>query len=84
MNGLFYLAEINLMQGVELQLKHVHAVGIYGWGSVCETIIGEWLEDISQNQVLVAFIVAQEYIDFVGPHSIIVDSYRSFFYNVDS
>lgn len=40
------------MQGVELQLKHVHAVGVYGWGSVCESIIGEWLEDISQNQVL--------------------------------
>ncbi|PQQ10892.1 autophagy-related protein 2 [Prunus yedoensis var. nudiflora] len=37
--------------GVELQLKHVHAVGIYGWGSVCETIVGEWLEDISQNQI---------------------------------
>lgn len=39
------------LQGVELQLKHVHAVGIYGWGGVFETIIGEWLEDISQNQV---------------------------------
>ena len=39
------------MQGVELELKHVHAFGVYGWGSVCETIIGEWLEDISQNQV---------------------------------
>lgn len=45
------------MQGVELNLKHVHAVGVYGWSSVCETIIGEWLEDISQNQVLVASIV---------------------------
>lgn len=43
------------MQGVELELKHVHAVGLYGWGSVCETIMGEWLEDISQNQVLPAF-----------------------------
>lgn len=40
------------MQGVELELKHVHSIGIYGWGSVCETIFGEWLEDISQNQVL--------------------------------
>lgn len=36
-----------------MNLKHVHAVGVYGWGSVCETIIGEWLEDISQNQVSV-------------------------------
>ncbi|KHG30101.1 Autophagy-related protein 2 [Gossypium arboreum] len=38
-------------KGIELELKHVHAVGVYGWGSVCETIIGEWLEDISQNQI---------------------------------
>ena len=41
------------MQGVELQLKHVQAVGVYGWGSVCEIIIGEWLVEISQNQVSV-------------------------------
>lgn len=40
------------MQGIELKLKHVHAVGVYGWSIVCETIIGEWLEDISRNQVL--------------------------------
>ncbi|XP_048433003.1 autophagy-related protein 2 [Pyrus x bretschneideri] len=48
-----YVELVNLVpwKGVELQLKHVHAVGIYGWGSVCETIVGEWLEDISQNQV---------------------------------
>ncbi|KAL6213423.1 hypothetical protein ACLB2K_012870 [Fragaria x ananassa] len=48
-----YVELVNLVpwKGVELQLKHVHAVGIYGWGSVCETIIGEWLEDISQNQI---------------------------------
>lgn len=45
------------MQGVELNLKHVHAVGVYGWSSVCETIVGEWLEDISQNQVLGALII---------------------------
>ncbi|KAM6540733.1 hypothetical protein CsatB_005180 [Cannabis sativa] len=43
--------KVNYLFGVELQLKHVHGVGIYGWGSVCETIIGEWLEDISQNQI---------------------------------
>ncbi|KAL5992771.1 hypothetical protein ACLOJK_013690 [Asimina triloba] len=38
-------------KGIELQLKDVHAVDIYGWSNVCETVIGEWLEDISQNQV---------------------------------
>lgn len=48
-----YVELVNLVpwKGVELQLKHVQAVGVYGWGCVCETIIGEWLEDISQNQV---------------------------------
>uniref|UniRef100_A0A5B6ZZ23 Autophagy-related protein 2 n=1 Tax=Davidia involucrata TaxID=16924 RepID=A0A5B6ZZ23_DAVIN len=48
-----YVELVNLVpwKGVELQLKHVHAFGVYGWSSVCETIIGEWLEDISQNQI---------------------------------
>ncbi|XP_038705539.1 autophagy-related protein 2-like isoform X2 [Tripterygium wilfordii] len=48
-----YVELVNLIpwKGIELQLKHVHAVGLYGWGSICETIIGDWLEDISQNQV---------------------------------
>ncbi|KAL6494724.1 hypothetical protein OROGR_031524 [Orobanche gracilis] len=48
-----YVELVNLVpwKGVELQLKHVHGVGLYGWGSVCETILGEWLEDISQNQM---------------------------------
>ncbi|KAE9607271.1 putative vacuolar protein sorting-associated protein [Lupinus albus] len=48
-----YVELVNLVpwKGVELNLKHVHAAGIYGWGSVCETTIGEWLEDISQNQI---------------------------------
>lgn len=48
-----YVELVNLFQwkGVELKLKHVEAVGVYGWSSVCETIFGEWLEDISQNQV---------------------------------
>lgn len=45
------------MQGIELNLKHIHAVGVYGWSSVCETIIGEWLEDISQNQVFLVHII---------------------------
>ena len=39
------------MQGVVLHLKHVEAAGIYGWDNVCETIAGDWLEDISQHQV---------------------------------
>ncbi|KAI3992000.1 hypothetical protein MKX01_014891 [Papaver californicum] len=48
-----YVHLVNLVpwKGIELELKHVHAVGIYGWGSVCETIAGEWLEDISHNQI---------------------------------
>ncbi|XWS39960.1 hypothetical protein CRYUN_Cryun18bG0099200 [Craigia yunnanensis] len=48
-----YVELVNIVpwKGVELELKRVHAVGVYGWGSVCETIIGEWLEDISQNQI---------------------------------
>lgn len=41
------------MQGVDLHLKHVQALGVYGWSGVCEIIIGEWLEDISQNQVCI-------------------------------
>lgn len=48
-----YVEFVNLVpwKGVELRLKHVHAVGVYGWDSVCEKIFGEWMEDISQNQV---------------------------------
>ncbi|KAG9450917.1 hypothetical protein H6P81_010882 [Aristolochia fimbriata] len=48
-----YAELLNLFpwKGIELQLKHVHAVGIYGWSSVCEMMLGEWLEDISHNQV---------------------------------
>uniref|UniRef100_A0A2P2KFX3 Autophagy-related protein 2 n=1 Tax=Rhizophora mucronata TaxID=61149 RepID=A0A2P2KFX3_RHIMU len=48
-----YVELVNLVpwKGVKLHLKHVHAVGVYGWGSVCEAIIGEWLEDISQHQI---------------------------------
>ncbi|XP_061367133.1 autophagy-related protein 2 [Gastrolobium bilobum] len=48
-----YIELVNLVpwKGVELNLKHVHATGIYGWGNVCETTIGEWLEDVSQNQI---------------------------------
>ncbi|KAJ0983593.1 hypothetical protein J5N97_011848 [Dioscorea zingiberensis] len=39
------------LQGIDLQLKHVCAVGVYGWNSICETVAGQWLEDISHNQV---------------------------------
>ncbi|KAL3814219.1 hypothetical protein ACJIZ3_015487 [Penstemon smallii] len=48
-----YVELVNLVpwKGVELQLKHVQGVGLYGWNSVCETILGEWLEDISHNQI---------------------------------
>ncbi|KAJ7967449.1 Autophagy-related protein 2 [Quillaja saponaria] len=48
-----YVELVNLVpwKGVELCLKNVESAGIYGWGSVCETILGEWLEDISQNQI---------------------------------
>ncbi|XP_022746308.1 autophagy-related protein 2-like [Durio zibethinus] len=48
-----YVELVNVVpwKGVELELKHVHAVGVYGWAGVCETIIGEWLKDISQNQI---------------------------------
>lgn len=48
-----YVELVNLVpwKGVELKLKHVQTVGVYGWNSVCETVIGDWLEDISENQV---------------------------------
>lgn len=42
-----------LVQGIDLKLKHVSAMGVYGWNSICETVATEWLEDISKNQVLV-------------------------------
>ncbi|KAL0928093.1 hypothetical protein M5K25_002333 [Dendrobium thyrsiflorum] len=48
-----YVELLNLVswKGIDLQLKQVCAVGIYGWASVCETVVGQWLEDISRNQV---------------------------------
>lgn len=45
------LTPLNIAQGIELLLKHVHAAGVYGWGNVCDIILGQWLEDVSQNQV---------------------------------
>ncbi|PHU10410.1 hypothetical protein BC332_22270 [Capsicum chinense] len=48
-----YVELVNLVpwKGVDLHLKHVQALGVYGWSGICEVIIGEWLEDISQNQI---------------------------------
>ncbi|KAK1258092.1 hypothetical protein QJS04_geneDACA012280 [Acorus gramineus] len=48
-----YAELVNLVnwKGVELRLKHVHSVGVYGWSNVCETIAGEWLEDVSHSQI---------------------------------
>lgn len=48
-----YIELLNLVpwKGIDLQLKHVCALGLYGWMSVCETVVGQWLEDISHNQV---------------------------------
>jgi autophagy-related protein 2 len=49
------------VQGIDLKLKNVSAMGVYGWNSICETVAAEWLEDISKNQVLI-FPHAQLYI----------------------
>ncbi|XP_010909747.1 autophagy-related protein 2 isoform X2 [Elaeis guineensis] len=48
-----YAELLNLVawKGIDLHLKRVCAVGVYGWSSICETVLGEWLEDISHNQV---------------------------------
>ncbi|KAG6516223.1 hypothetical protein ZIOFF_026676 [Zingiber officinale] len=48
-----YAELLNLVpwKGIDLQLKNVCAHGVYGWKNVCETVIGEWLEDIAHNQV---------------------------------
>ncbi|XP_038972268.1 autophagy-related protein 2-like isoform X2 [Phoenix dactylifera] len=48
-----YAELLNLVawKGIDLHLKHVCAVGVYGWNSICEMVLGEWLEDISHNQV---------------------------------
>ncbi|KAH7446345.1 hypothetical protein KP509_01G052200 [Ceratopteris richardii] len=45
------LANFVSWKGIELELKHVRVVGVHGWGAVFSSIIGEWLEDISQRQV---------------------------------
>ena len=45
------LLNILPLKGIDLKLKHVSAMGLYGWNSICETVGAEWLEDISKNQV---------------------------------
>lgn len=34
-------------------MKHVRATAIHGWGTLSGIVVGEWLEDISRNQVMV-------------------------------
>ncbi|XP_062233110.1 autophagy-related protein 2-like [Phragmites australis] len=48
-----YAELLNILpwKGIDLKLKHVSAMGVYGWNSICETVAVEWLEDISKNQV---------------------------------
>ncbi|WOL12704.1 autophagy-related protein [Canna indica] len=48
-----YVELLNLVpwKGIDLHLKHVCAIGVYGWSNICENVIGEWLEDIAHNQV---------------------------------
>lgn len=41
------------MQGIELELKYVRATAVHGWGTLSGIVVGEWLEDISRNQVVV-------------------------------
>ncbi|CAL5043373.1 unnamed protein product [Urochloa decumbens] len=48
-----YAELLNILpwKGIDLKLKHVSAMGVYGWNSICDTVAAEWLEDISKNQV---------------------------------
>ncbi|XP_042376736.1 autophagy-related protein 2-like isoform X2 [Zingiber officinale] len=48
-----YAELLNLVpwKGIDLKLKQVCAIGVYGWNNIFETVIGEWLEDIANNQV---------------------------------
>lgn len=38
-------------KGIDLKLKQVSAMGVYGFNNICEIVAAEWLEDISKNQV---------------------------------
>uniref|UniRef100_A0A0D9WP46 Autophagy-related protein 2 n=1 Tax=Leersia perrieri TaxID=77586 RepID=A0A0D9WP46_9ORYZ len=48
-----YAELLNILpwKGIDLQLKQVSAMGVYGFNNICELIAAEWLEDISNNQV---------------------------------
>ncbi|KAJ1298677.1 hypothetical protein BS78_01G472100 [Paspalum vaginatum] len=48
-----YAELLNILpwKGIDLKLKHVSAMGVYGWNSIGDTVAAEWLEDISKNQV---------------------------------
>ncbi|MCO5608991.1 hypothetical protein L7F22_063211 [Adiantum nelumboides] len=45
------LANLVSWKGIELELKHVRATGVHGWGTLSGIVVGEWLEDISRNQI---------------------------------
>ncbi|CAD6339580.1 unnamed protein product [Miscanthus lutarioriparius] len=47
-----YAELLNILpwKGIDLKLKHVSAMGVYGWNSIGDTVAAEWLEDISKNQ----------------------------------
>jgi autophagy-related protein 2 len=57
-----YAELLNLVswKGIELHLKHIRAAGVHGWSSLSGIIFGEWLEDISQNQI-------HKFVQGVGP-----------------
>ncbi|KAG8094322.1 hypothetical protein GUJ93_ZPchr0012g18796 [Zizania palustris] len=48
-----YAELLNILpwKGIDLKLKQVSAMGVYGLNNICEIIAAEWLEDISKNQV---------------------------------
>uniref|UniRef100_J3MD50 Autophagy-related protein 2 n=1 Tax=Oryza brachyantha TaxID=4533 RepID=J3MD50_ORYBR len=48
-----YAELLNILpwKGINLKLKQVSAMGVYGFNNICEIVAAEWLEDISKNQV---------------------------------
>lgn len=50
------------VQGIDLKLKQVSAMGVYGFNNICEIVAAEWLEDISKNQVLIFPHISYIYI----------------------
>jgi autophagy-related protein 2 len=49
-------------KGIDLKLKQVSAMGVYGFNNICEIVAAEWLEDISKNQVLIFPHISYIYI----------------------